>query len=289
MFCQNCGTQNTDGAGSCSACGTALNSKLSETTVLKDNEIRLNQNQPEFQPNQLQAVQPQAQSFAPATVAVKLKNKKMLVGLIGGAVALLIVIISVIISISTSCDNTLKSFCKAYFNFDFAKAEKYCLLDQSDVFETYCKYSGRDIDELYEELNDEIYLEFDKEVKIKDVSDFYSLAGEYAQKLAKKSKIDMSSFKYEILSKEKVDLKDSEELERLTDEILIECDLIGVIDDDNLSDYIDVKDISKAYKVEIKITFDNLKGKEEEFDTTELYVAKYKGKWRVVAEPFGLM
>ncbi len=279
MFCQNCGTQNDDGAGFCSACGTALNSQLSETTVLKENEIRLNQNQPEIQPNQLQAVQPQAKS----------KNKKLFIGLIGGAAALLIVIISVIIGISTSCDNTVKSFCKAYFNFDFAKAEKYCLLDQSDVFETYCKNSGQDIDELYEELNDEIYLEFDKEVKIKDVSDFYSLAGEYAQKLAKKSKIDMSSFKYEILSKEKVDLKDSEELERLTDEILIECDLIGVIDDDNLSDYIDVKDISKAYKVEIKITFDNSKGKEEEFDTTELYVAKYKGKWRVVAEPFGLM
>lgn len=273
MFCPNCGTQNADGTAFCASCGT----QLTETTV--SNEINFTEVQPSTKPAMAQKAK--ANAFAAVeTLTSTLKDKKKRTIFIGAAAVILVLIIGLIIGTSSSRSSTVKSYVKAAFNFNFSKAAKYCLLDQQDVIETYCKNNDEDEKEFFDNLTDMFNDRYDEDVTIKKVSDLYS---ELEKRYEKEYGDEISSVKCEVLSEKEIDLDDSDERDDFESEILYN-DPFNCIDSDNLSEYIDVDDISKAYKVKVKVEYKDEDG-EKDSGKLDIYVAKYKGKWRVVGSP----
>lgn len=274
MFCPNCGTQNADGTAFCASCGT----QLTETTV--SNENNFTEVQPSTKPAMAQKAK--ANAFAAVeTLTSTLKDKKKRTIFIGAAAVILVLIIGLIIGTSSSRSSTVKSYVKAVLNFNYSKAAKYCLLDQQDVIETYCKNNDEDEKEFFDNLTDMFNDRYDEDATIKKVSDFYSELGKHYEK---EDGDEISSVKCEVLSEKEIDLDDSDERDDFESKIVYRCDLFDCIDSDSLSEYIDVDDISKAYKVKVKVEYKDEDG-EKDSGKLDIYVAKYKGKWRVVGSP----
>lgn len=293
MFCNNCGTKNADGVKFCSNCGAQLSAPAQETTVL-------NQNQ--------QGVQ---QPISPVHPPKK-SNGKMIGIICGVAVAVIAVIVAVVLALNLggkdkkkdsdgesnnpsskvedvqkpteskteepstepamSYQETALAFMKALSKFDFNGANKYCILDNSEIFEIYANKNGLSLSALYSTLSQSFSEEFGEEVQFNSVSDIYSefekvlkkeLTAEELASLIKEIEND------KIVSTEKLDLSDSNDMDALIDDI-ISCDVFGLVEHINYTDYINLDDITEAYKVEFE-------------SGSWFFVVKYNGEWRVAA------
>ena len=305
MFCQNCGTQNADGVKFCNNCGAPLQAAPQETTVLS---------QPSVQPAQQYAPvssEPQKPKNS--------KKTGLIIGGVAGAIVLIVAVVLIVVfagkgkddkpanaesnsnaavsdvqntdkqdepsnsvptQTSMSRDEVAIAYMKAFVNLNFAEANKYCILDSSEIIKTVADTNGKDINGLYEMLSEDLSENYGEPVNIASMQDFYSefsriikteIQNENPDALSELQKYDP-----EIVETEKVDLKDSVSKDYLIDDIL-DCDPFGLVNSNNYSQFINLDDITEAYEIEIADKNGDIS------DTDSFYIVKYKGEWRVVA------
>lgn len=256
MFCQNCGSQNADGTAFCASCGAKL-----ENQAVNAND---------FSAPQAPVGNSQAMSKVNNLVSKLKGNKKVFIAIIAAVLAV-ILLITVITAAFPSRKSVAESFVKAYLKYDFKKADKYVFLDLEDSIKKYCEEEDIEKDEFFDELTDRIN---DDDVEIKNLSDYYS----YMEKTVKEdSEFNFISCKVD--SEEEIDLDDEDEKSALAWRIYLTYSYAGV-DEDEAEDLLD--HISKAYEITVEVKYKDEDGERDTRDF-DIYVVKYKGKWRVVS------
>ena len=128
-------------------------------------------------------------------------------------------------------------------------------------------------DELFE-MMEEACDDEDIDVKIKNYNQFYKAAKKLNK--AQMNEEYGKGYKVKIRIREVEDLRNSE----------ID-DIQDYLDSDTYEDYIDSSKIKKGKKVTVAV---NIEGKEsDDADDIEVYIVKYKGKWKVVDASFAYM
>ncbi len=298
MFCQNCGTQNADGVKFCNNCGAPLQAATEETTVL---------NQPSVQPAQQYA------PVSPGPQKPKSSKKTgLIIGGVAGAIVLIVAVVLIVVfagkgkdnkpanadnesktsvsevqntkkqdeptspaQTSMSRDEVAIAYMKAFANLDFAEANKYCVLDSSEIIKTVADTNG-----FYEMLSEDLSENYGESVNITSMQDFYSEFSRIIKtEIQNENPAALSEFqKYdpEVVGTEKVDLNDSTSRDYLIYDIL-DCDPFGLVNSNNYSQFINLDDITEAYEIEIADKNGDIS------DSDSFYIVNYKGEWRVVA------
>lgn len=128
-------------------------------------------------------------------------------------------------------------------------------------------------DELFE-MMEEACDDEDIDVKIKNYNQFYKAAKKLNK--AQMNEEYGKGYKVKIRVREVEDLRNSE----------ID-DIQDYLDSDTYEDFIDSSKIKKGKKVTVAV---NIEGKEaDDADDIEVYIVKYKGKWRVIDGSFAYM
>lgn len=311
MFCNNCGTQNAEGVKFCSNCGAPLQSAPQQTTVLNQQPVQQN-------------TYSQANYDAPVQLNPQKKDKKgLIIGISVGAVAL-IAVITVVLAVvlggkdtnkdknndadanspsvkqeevqkpaenptenptekptetkqELSYQETAIAFLKAFYDCDLSKAQSYSIVDIPGIFEDLGgKVAPNELQSLYASLEEEFKLESGS---VHSVYDLYSIMGQEMKKEKNYTVTDVKT-----TSTQKLNLNSDSDRNDLIEDI-IGCDYSGAfVTKDTYASYVDVDKISEAYRVDLKTTVKFDDGSTDESDSW-FYVAKYNGKWCVVADP----
>lgn len=261
MFCPECGKQVDDGLAFCPECGAQMDGGAAPQYAAYDAAP------------QYGAPAYNAAPAAPAKKAVKLPGNlspKML-GIIGGAVAAVILVIVLIVTLGgKGYEKAAMKYQEAYLNNDFKTIAKYELLDEEKFYEAMFEYDQEndgnfdDISEMYQAIA------FDE-----DVTSYEELLQKKID-VAEENMLDQFKIT-NIEVKKSTELSDSK-LDKLKDEI---DKRLGNYDAEDL---INTDKITKAYKVVVKYeyTYENDNGKEKtEKGDRDIYVVKYKGDWLV--------
>lgn len=292
MFCQKCGNQNEDGALFCRYCGTAVSNPIQKS--VNENQTAVQQVQSQVQTQ----VQPQTYMQSQYAVPVQTsppKSKKMLIGIIGGAAAL-IVILAVVFAVvfagsrSGAKDNdtkpykapekkqltmeeTVLAYYKTWYKMDFAGADKYSLIDPSTAVKIRTEKIGLTEIEGYNALGEILSEKWGEEIpQINSMSDYYSEALNMWKRIKSADEIEAwKNAQIEVVSTTKYDMSDSDDKKAVITAIISYC-TGDMANEDDITDYVDIDSITEAYFVKL-----NMKYGEE----LSMYVVKYKGEWRV--------
>lgn len=175
------------------------------------------------------------------------------------------------------------AFMKAYWEGDFNLARSYCVVDAAEIIVQQIKANSADadyetLDELYADMEEEIYLEYGETVNIDSMDDIY----DYWGKAFIESFGDLKVTDITITDAELIDLSDPDYHDWVLSDV---CDCVwsGFIDG-ILSDVFDISKVTEAYEVEITVTATLDDGTTDTVDAW-FYVVKYDGVWCVVADP----
>lgn len=256
MFCGNCGTQIADGAGFCPNCGAPAESQPQE------------QSQPQVDPVPVKAG--------------KFSNK--FIGILAAVVAaVLVIVLCTTLFGGSSPEKVACQYMEAGLTMDYDTLKKTSALDVdkflSDAIEALADESDMTVKEVYEEL-EEMLEEEDIDVTIRSNKDIFNAL----KKLLEEEWEDTyGKYKITVEPDGDPDKMKKKELKELIEEIEDTCDMLDL----DVDDYIDTDKIKEAYIVEVECEIEG--EDDEDSQTMEVTVVKYKGKWKVLDDPYSLV
>lgn len=261
------------------------------------------QPRPISQPQPMPMPRPSVPPYMPVSVPQKSNKKKIpLIAIIVGVIVSLLLfsfIIGIMIGLDedsgsskTTDNNSVASatmtrdenaiaFYNAFCELSFEDADKYSLIKPAKVIEIFSQKNNAEASDFYAAYSKNLSETLGYEVEVNSVTKIYSTLVALAKESSNNDLGENQNVQSSVKSAEKLNLNDAQDRQTLINEIIRFC-TFDLSDESEISDYINIGDITEAYKVYIIENGDST-------DADSLYVVKYNGEWRVAANSLGVL